>query len=72
MIQEISAVSEAFSMQPMGWQVGNTYQTQAPLVRIVKESVSDTGYPYDFYVGYDEAGRRVFQIRVMAATVQFK
>ena len=70
--QIIQCVSEAFSMQPSAWYIGHSYQTQSPLAKIVKESVYDTGDPFDFYVGYDENGLRVFQIRVMAATVQFK
>ena len=72
MEQEISAVSEAFSMQPMAWHVGHPYQTQSPLAKIVKESVYDTGDPFDFFIGYDENGKKVFQIRVMCATVQYK
>lgn len=69
--KDIQSVSEAFSIQPAMWYVGNTYKTQKPLARIVRESVYDTGDPYDFYVGYDTEGNRVFQIRVQAATVQF-
>ena len=59
-------------MEQPGWHVGNVYQTQSPLAKIVKESVYDTGDPFDFFIGYDEKGKKVFQIRVMAATVQYK
>lgn len=70
--QEIYSVSEAFSMQPAMWIIGNKYQTGQTLLKIVKDTIYDTGDPFDFYVGYDSTGKKVFQIRVMCATVQFK
>lgn len=69
--QDIYSVTEAYSMQPASWCVGATYLKHSPLQKIVKESVFDTGDRYDFYVGYDTRGHRVFQIRVNAATVQY-
>ena len=69
--QKIYSVSEAFGMQPLMWSIGNTYFTRNPLSRIVKEDVFDTGDPFDFYVGYDSEDKRVFQIPVKCAVVQF-
>lgn len=73
---KIHAVSEAFSMQPMLFTVGNgvpMIRGEYPKIhRIVRESVFDTGNPYEFYVGYDEHGNRLFQIRIQCATVIFE
>lgn len=70
--QEIYSVSEAFSTQPLAWFVGKTYHSIHYLKEIRRESIYDSGDPYDFYVGYDTFDEKVFQIRVSAATVQFK
>lgn len=70
--QTIYGVSEAFSIQPNAWYVGNRYHTQTELKEIRKESIYDTGDPYDFYVGYDLNGKKVFAVRVQAATVLYK
>lgn len=73
MEQEIHSASEAFCQEGMCWYIGMKVRNgKATIDKIVKESVYDTGDPYDFYVGYDTTGNRVFQIRVSAATVTFK
>ena len=69
--ENIYAVTEAFSIQPRTWFVGSIYQNFKAIDRIVVEAVYDTGDPYDFYVGYDKDDKRVFQIRVQCATVDF-
>lgn len=69
---QIIWVSEAFAMQPKGWMVGERCSTGQTLLKIVRESVYDTGDPFEYYVGYDSTGKRAFQIRVQCATVEFK
>lgn len=77
-MEEIYSISEAFSMQPMTWYIGQSMYysiepTNRPVISKIKvESIYDTGDPYDFYVGYSEDGQKLFQIRVQCATVQFK
>lgn len=70
MKQKIYQVSEAFSMQPRLYKVGDTVNGMR-IARIVEESIYDTGDPYDFYIGYDDVGNRVFAVRKMAANVQY-
>ena len=69
--QTIYSVSEASAIQPRMWTVGNEYHTENKLEKIIIEPVYDTGDPYDFYVGYDTENKRVFQIPVKCAIVQF-
>jgi hypothetical protein len=68
----IYSVSEAFSIQPRIWRIGNSVRYLGnPITRIAHGSIYDTGDPYDAYIGYDAEGNKVFEIRVMCATVEY-
>lgn len=76
-MEEIYSVSEAFSMQPKTWYVGQSMPysinpTHRPVISKIKiEDIYDTGDPFSFYVGYSSDGYKLFQIRVQCATVEF-
>lgn len=77
MTDQIYSVTEAFSMQPTTWYVGQSMSYVGDSVRpviskIELQSIYDTGDPFDFYVGYSKDGSKLFQIRVQCATVVFK
>lgn len=76
-MEEIYSISEAFSMQPKTWYVGQSMYysinpTHRPVISKIKiDDIYDTGDPFSFYVGYSGDGHKLFQIRVQCATVEF-
>lgn len=75
--QEIYSITEAYSMQPTEIAVGDKVrnyhtQTEAVIKRIVQEDVYITGDPFDYYVGYDEEGNRLFEYRKGTVNVKYK
>lgn len=72
-MNEITAVSEAFSMEPKKYRVGQLLDpvTGRRIECIRREVIYDTGDPYDFYVGYDSDGNKVFALRVQATNLEY-
>lgn len=74
----IKSVQEAFSMQPQRWYVGETKGYPPKVVKIatitleiINIPVCGDPYDYRFYVGRDESGNKLFQIRADSATVEY-
>lgn len=71
MKEKIESISEAFSTEPVFLKVGS-----GGIKEIKKEKVTEwiAGDPfdYDFYVGYDESGDKMFQYRAIACNVHFQ
>lgn len=70
MEDKIQSVSEAFSMQPSFWRVGQTVNGKK-ITSIKEEDIFDTGDPFSCYVGYYENGCKAFHIRKQCATVVY-
>jgi hypothetical protein len=69
--ESILWVSEAFSMQPIQWRVGQRYEGRI-LVEIIEDEIVTFTDRLSFYIGYDADKKKIFQIRKECATVFFK
>lgn len=64
MENKIRSISEAFSMQPKVFTVGEVVNYGLVIIaRIVQEDVHIEGDPFAYYVGYDDKGNRLFEFR---------
>lgn len=68
----IAGVSEAFSMQPTGYSVDQVMYDGRKVKEIKLEAVYCTGDPFDYYVGYDENGDKIFECRKETMNVYYK
>ena len=71
MKQEIHCITEAFSMQPASFIVGNNV-TGGKIAKIVKEQISMHNDWYDYYIGYDEKSKKLFECRRESVNVFYK
>lgn len=68
--QIIHTVTEVMTPYPRQWVVGNMFG--AVILKEIHEVVLYVdGDPYEYFVGYNENGDLVFQIRKHCATVTF-
>ena len=76
MTDEIQSVCEAFSMQPQYLYVGQMFADKIKVATIQLETINFpiNGEPmqYKFYVGRDENGNKLFQMRAEATNVIYK
>lgn len=70
MEEKIQSVSEAFSMQPVAWYVGQTIGKRK-IGKIIEGQIFDTGDSFDVYIGYYEDLGKAFHIRKQCATVTY-
>jgi len=70
MTERIQSVSEAFSMQPVPWWVGQVIGKRK-ISLITEGQIMDTGDPFDVYIGFYEDGGKAFHIRKQCATVTY-
>lgn len=69
----IKWISEAFSMQPVCYRVGNLidHVNKVKLDRIEHGIIMDTGDPFDCYDGFDEEGNLLFKMRKQGCNVGY-
>lgn len=70
-MKTIKQITEAFSMQPASWYVGQHLSSDRIISSIVEEAVYVDGSPYDYYVGYDKDNNRLFEFRKASVNVFF-
>lgn len=70
----INSITEAYSMQPCSFYVGGDWfgTTHRKIAKIVQEDVYINGDPYDYYVGYDEKGNRLFEFKKGTVNVTYQ
>jgi hypothetical protein len=69
----IVSITEAFSMQPSSFRVGTHYANNGILIdRISQEDVYINGDPFEYYVGYDKDGNRLFEFKKGTVSVCYE
>lgn len=74
MTEIVQSITEAFSMQPVCFYVGMNYNKSiVAIIALEKISIPVNGDPYEYqyYVGRDENGNKLFQYRAETVNVTF-
>lgn len=71
MKREIETITEAFSMQPSCYQIG-TNMIGGKLAKISEEKRTVSGEKLDYYIGYDENFKILFECRKESMNVFYK
>jgi hypothetical protein len=73
MDKTIRSITEAFSIQPASFYVGMLWSNKGNTVaKIVEESVYINGDPFDYYVGYDTNGNKLFESKKGTVNVTYE
>lgn len=74
MKEEVDSITEAFSMQPVCYMVGG-YVSHTKIACIILEAINipinGEPYTYQYYIGYDENGNKLFQFKQETVNVTF-
>lgn len=69
-MSEVKWISEAYSMQPISWKIGDRYyrtcgdvNEKTTLAEIKLETTRIDGDPYEYYKGYGENGELLFEFK---------
>jgi hypothetical protein len=73
----IRSITEAFSMQPANLYVGMNWSWRSvddktEIAKIVLEEVYVNGDPFEYYIGYDVKGNRLFEYRKETVNVNYE
>lgn len=68
---KVRSITEAFSMQPATFYVGQDLFQGQKVEKIVHEIIYVDANPIEYYVGYDASNNRLFQFRKCSVNVFF-